>query len=703
MNAIMRIFWLVLMEGAAATEAAQPPAEPPAITIRNLAPPPPAPAPVLHPDVVLLDAEGRVAPLQGTPLSLRKSCGACHDTAFIESHNYHAQVGLDEQTAPGRAASGRPWDTGPGMFGRFDPFLGRVLTPPGEQPLDLGTADWIRLYAPRHVGGGPAERSRHHGRTLGDAPAGTDDPDARALDEASGSPMVWDWKKSGTVELNCLLCHMRSPDNQERIRAIRRGDFAWASTATLAGAGWVTGQESGYRWNIERTGPGGVVSARALGLGHAHSDNCRQCHGRACRCSDPVVFQSGRDNWLAEAGGSVFSPGRMSQSGMNLAGKESLDDPWDVHAERLLSCSQCHHAPNNPAYDRGGLDRPEVRHLSFDARRALESEYLFRPDHNLAKGDTAQGTVGHRFAGTMRDCRDCHRAEETHEFLPFARAHFAAMECTACHVPRLFPATRRVTDWTLPGQGRVPRVEHAGVEGPVNDPLSLLTGQVPALLPRRGANGAIRLEPQLLHTAWYWVAGDPARPVPLRDLERALFDGAGYRADIAASLDRDRDGTVSEDERVLATGEQAGAVARRLGELGYRDPRIVGEIQPFTVSHGVGHPDRAQRDCAACHGPAGRMCQPLELAEAVPAGVRPEMLADSGVLPPGPVEIDPDRSLRLRPQRCPAGFYVMGAQRFHPLDWLGLLVLLGTLAGVALHGGLRLWLAVRRKRTGGAA
>ncbi len=702
-GAVLTLLGLILANPPAADTAPAQASEPPAVTIRNLSPAPPPPPPSMHPDVVLLDAQGRIAPANGTPLSLRKSCGACHDVEFIEKNNYHAQAGLDEQSDAGRAPSGRPWDTGPGMFGRFDPFLGRTLTPPAEEPLDLGSADWIRLFAARHVGGGPAERSRFHGGILGSPPAGAADPDGPSLDDKTGERSTWDWQKSGTVELNCLLCHMRRPDNAQRIRAIQRGQFAWASTATLAGPGLVAFGDLGFFWNKERIGPDGAVSARLLGLGHARSDNCRQCHGRACRCTDPVVFQGGRDNWQEEASGSVFSPGRMSQSGMNLSGKESLSSPWDVHAERLLSCSQCHYAPNNPAYDRGGLAGPGVRHLAFDARRARESEYLFRPDHNLVKGDTAQGTVGRRFAGTMRDCRDCHRAAETHEFLPFPKTHFAALECTACHVPRIFPPTRRVTDWTMLQPDRKPRFEHAGVQGAVDDPLSLLTGQAPALLPRRAADESVRLEPQLLHTAWYWVAGEPPRPVRLRDLERALFDKDRYHGDILAALDRDRDGSLSHDELVLDTPERVEAVARRLQALGYRTPRIAGEIQPFTVAHGVGHPDSAQRDCAACHGPAGRMCQPLPLAEAMPAGAIPQPVADAGLMLPGPIEVAPAGGLVLRPQRCPAGFYVMGAQRLHWMDWLGMLALAGTLGGVILHGGLRAFVALRRKRSGGAA
>lgn len=697
-----RMAWIVLaipVAGLALNAAAT---EPPPVTLRHLGPEVAPPVPSLHPDVELLDASARSAPARGTPLSLRATCGACHDVGHIESHHYHALAGMDEMVPPGLAPSGRAWDTGPGMFGRFDPFLGRALTPPDEEPIDLGTADWIRVLGPLHVGGGPAERSSLSGTRLDRIGGGGAGWDAAVLDETSGGRAVWDWSRSGTVELNCLLCHVRQPDNAERILALQRGEFSWASTATLAGMGLVARGATGYVWTTTPDEASGRVSARRLGLGHARSDNCRQCHGRACRCTDPVVFESGRDNWRAESGGSVFSPGRMNRSGMNLAGKEALDSPWDVHAERLLSCTHCHHAPNNPAYARGDPAAPAVRHLRFDPRRARESEYLYRPDHNFTKGDTAQGTAGRRFAGTMRGCRDCHDAESSHAFLPFARRHFAALDCNACHVPVVYPPTRRSTDWTMLDERKEPLRRHAGVDGDPNDPLSLLTGRVPALLPRRTADGATRLGPHLLHVAYFWVGGDPPRPVRRFDLERAFFADGRHHPELQAALDRNGDGTLTADELLLDTPERAEAAAARLRAVGVASPRIVGEIQPFSVSHGVGRPEGAQRDCGACHAPGGRLCQPQELAEYAPGGVMPSPVADSGVLLPGPVE-PASTGIRLRPERCPAGFYVMGAQPLHALDWLGLLVLAGTVVGVVVHGSLRLRFGWRRRRSGGSA
>jgi hypothetical protein len=113
-----------------------------------------------HPQFPLLDADGNHVLDSGGPVSAMTTCGQCHDTAFIEQHDYHAMQGFDHMTPPGEAPSGRAWDTSPGLFGEWNPILYRYLTPKGDDRLDLGTADWIRYLGFRHPGGGPAVMSQ---------------------------------------------------------------------------------------------------------------------------------------------------------------------------------------------------------------------------------------------------------------------------------------------------------------------------------------------------------------------------------------------------------------------------------------------------------------------------------------------------------------------------------------------------------------
>ena len=72
--------------------------------------------------------------------------------------------------------------------------------------------------------------------------------------------------------------------------------------------------------------------------------------------------------------------------------KEELGRSWDVHAERVIGCTDCHYSLNNPVYFQES-DESQPDHLIFDPRRIDQGEYLYRPLHQFAKGQSAQGTV----------------------------------------------------------------------------------------------------------------------------------------------------------------------------------------------------------------------------------------------------------------------------------------------------------------------
>lgn len=118
-----------------------------------------------HPAFTLFDSQGLPVLESGSPVSTMQTCGSCHDTEFIASHSFHASAGLDEITQPGETQNGRPWDTSNGFFGRWNPLEYRYLTPPGDERLDLSTAEWIMTSGSRHPGGGPATTSREGSRS----------------------------------------------------------------------------------------------------------------------------------------------------------------------------------------------------------------------------------------------------------------------------------------------------------------------------------------------------------------------------------------------------------------------------------------------------------------------------------------------------------------------------------------------------------
>ncbi|MGW8226774.1 MAG: hypothetical protein ACWGOY_13620, partial [Anaerolineales bacterium] len=114
----------------------------------------------LHPTFPLLDEQGENVLDSGEPVSTLNTCGACHDTDFISTHSFHADVGLGDFSPTGGVPGGRSWDTSPGLFGRWDPLTYRYLSMEGDQRIDLTTPGWLQEVGVRHVGGGPATTSQ---------------------------------------------------------------------------------------------------------------------------------------------------------------------------------------------------------------------------------------------------------------------------------------------------------------------------------------------------------------------------------------------------------------------------------------------------------------------------------------------------------------------------------------------------------------
>lgn len=659
-------------------------------------------APSLHPAVVLVDGEGTPVLRSGRPVSTMQTCGKCHDTPYIAAHSYHVSLGSDERTAVGAAAERRAWDYSPGSFGRWNPLTYRYLTPPGDLRLDLGVAEWVQRQGWRHVGGGPAV----YGHRSGDKPASADsakgaadvDPDRQVLDAATGQPRAWDWQQSGVAEMNCFLCHAAQPDNAARIAELEAGRFQWAATATLAGAGLVRKTEAGWQYVADDFNSDGSVAAERLGVRPPTSFHCGQCHGLTHRGTEPVRLELSLRQWSTATKGQVFSGQRMFESAVNLDEKLTRIRPWDVHAEAMLECSSCHFPLNHPSFfEASPRNRPA--HLAYEPRRLSLDEYLRQPSHQFAKGQTAQGTVAHHLAGTMRRCEDCHRAEQTHDWLPYRAAHFERLSCEACHVPAAGAPAIQQVDWTLVDLSGEPQVSWRGIQGEVTDPAAVVTGFEPVLLPRHELDGRSRLVPHNLITAWYWVEGGATpRPVRQMDLKRAFLQGSAYHPELLAALDVDRDGKLSRGELVLETPEKVDAARRRLKAVGVTQPRIAGEIQPYATHHGVGPAKWATRDCRTCHRADSRLGRPMTLASRMPGAVLPDLVGDSSVEWRGAVAREEDGSLVFRPSTADSGLYVLGHDRWNWVNWLGGLMVLGVICGAGTHAGLRL-LASRRRRS----
>lgn len=504
------------------------------------------------------------------------------------------------------------------------------------------------------------------------------------LDHAGGGLIT-----SLGVELDCVLCHLDAAADEARREALAAGRFAVVNTATLSGTGLVTigGEISQVAWNREAFDDGSWPIDR-LPLRDPTSERCGSCHGTVYRGREPLDHPSGQ---RSRTTGQVYSGQRIDASALNLVDKEAASRSWDVHAERLLECANCHYSVNNPVYRQEWTDsRPE--HLLFDARKMALGSYLQRPSHELAKGSST-AAARPELKGSMRRCEGCHDPIVGHDWLPDRTRHFGALACESCHVPKVYGPAREMLDWTaLDAQGE-PLAVWRGAEGPPADARTLQAGYTPILLPRREADGRTRLAPFNVSSVFHWSSG--GHPVDRAVLQAVWSDTEA----LVATFDADGDGTLSAAERRLDTDAKTVRIREILVARGVEAPEIVGSLEPHALHHGVTRGAFVTRECTACHAGESIVYGTLEVARWLPGDVLPTLQhADRVPVEPDHLERTDDGRLELRPRAVAASQYVFGADRVLLVDLLGVLGLLGALAFAFGHGGLR-WLTSRNRST----
>ena len=662
-----------------------------------LASPEAAPAPAaspLHPAFAVLDKDGENVLTSGSAVSTMQTCGQCHDTEFIEQHAFHSDLGLSTyQTSAEFNAS-------TGTFGKWDPLIYRYLSQTGDERLDLSTAEWLELNGARVVGGGPATTSRD-GKALESLSGNAKNFEAAILTE-DGKTETWNWNASGTMEMNCFLCHLESPNNEARKQFIRAGAFGDANTATVIGFGVVEYDESTkiWVWNPEAFNESGELKTEYVNIQDPTNGNCAACHGDIHTGTAPLTYTACDLNYPQTATtGQVVSAQKISASGINLSGKDDLNRSWDIHAERQLQCTDCHYALNNPshAFETKG-DNPD--HLIYDPRTLEIGEYLQRPDHNFARGESAQFNAAPELKGTMRRCDSCHDANKGHaDWLPYVDTHMALVACETCHIPQMYAPAIQSYDWTVLTTNYQPVKTCRGVEGKPNQVTSLVTGYEPVLLNRNNMDGDQMLAPYNLITTYFWVYDDVNgnnRPVRLMDLEAAFFENGEYAADIVTVFDTNGDDSLSNDELVIDSSAKEEIVKAKLASLGLNNLRIDGLIQPYSINHNVTQGKNAVNDCKACHSDESRVNKPIMLANYAPNGTLPVFDANNNVDASGEIVTGEDGAVYYNPVPANDKMYVFGSSRVNWIDSLGALMFAGALLGVVGHGTLR-YLSARKQ------
>ncbi len=640
----------------------------------------------LHPTFALLDADGENVLTSGNAVSTMQTCGQCHDTKFIQSHAFHSDLGLSDYQENGE------FNASTGTFGKWDPLTYRFLSQKGDERLDLSTAEWLTLNGSRVGGGGPATTSRD-GKPLTDLTPNKENPDIAFLNP-NGEVSTWNWNESGTLEMNCFLCHLENPNNSARVDAIRNGDFGNANTATLLGLNIVTRSNNGWQWNPEAFDENGELKTEFVNIQDPTNANCAACHGEVHTDSNNPLTITACDLDYPQTAttGQVISPQKISESGVNLSGKKDLNRSWDIHAERQLKCTDCHYSLNNPAHA-FEAQGPKPEHLIYDPRLLGIGEYLERPDHNFARGQSAQFNVAPELKGTMRRCDSCHDASKGHEnWLPYIDTHVAVVACETCHIPQMYAPAIQSYDWTVLTLESEPLKICRGVKGEPDQITSLVTGYEPVLLNRTNIDGNTLLAPYNLITTYYWVYDDTngnKRPVRLLDLETAFFENGGYASDIVSAFDANNDGFLAGDELVIDSSAKEDVVKTKLISLGLNDPRIEGLVQPYSINHNVARSANAVNDCKACHNDESRITQQIKLSDHAPNGTMPVFDLNNNVIASGEIVKGDDGAVYYNPVPANDRMYVFGSSRVNWIDWLGALMFTGSLLGVVGHGTLR--------------
>ena len=665
-----------------------------------LASPKPAPAPAaspLHPDFALLDKDGENVLTSGNAVSTMQTCGQCHDTDFIQQHAFHSDLGLSDYQ------NTEDFNASTGTFGKWDPLTYRYLSQTGDERLDLSTAEWLELNAARVVGGGPATTSRD-GKELESLPRNAASYETAILNK-NGKIEAWDWKISGTMEMNCFLCHLETPNTEARKEFIQAGSFGDANTATLLDLGVVDYNGSAWTWNPEAFTETSELKSEIIKIQDPTNANCAACHGEVHAGEEPLTYTACDTDYPQTATtGQVISAQKISASGVNLSNKNDINRSWDIHAERQLQCTDCHYALNNPAHAfEAQRDNPE--HLKYDPRTLEIGEYLERPDHNFARGESAQFNVAPELKGTMRRCDSCHDANKGHsDWLPYVDTHMTVISCETCHIPQMYAPAIQAYDWTVLTAENEPVKTCRGVEGEPNQVTSLVTGYEPVLLNRNNIDGEQLLAPYNLITTYFWIYEDAngnQRPVRLMDLETAFFENGNYAADIVTAFDANSDGVLTSNELVIDTSAKEEVVRNKLTSLGLSNPHIEGLVQPYSINHNVTRGEGAVNDCKTCHNEGSRVSQSIMLSNYAPNGTLPVFDPNNNVDASGEIVTSENGAVYYNPVPANDKMYVFGSSRVNWIDWLGALMFAGTILGVAGHGTMR-YLSSRKQAKGPA-
>jgi octaheme c-type cytochrome (tetrathionate reductase family) len=395
-----------------------------------------------------------------------------------------------------------------------------------------------------------------------------------------------------TQQMNCFLCHLERPNIAEWQYAIRSGANDWAVAATLVGTEIIQRDFDHYAWNADSLNEDSMA---VVPLSRPRPRHCGTCHGLVHTDRQPLTVQLGTDaHWATENSGQVFSAQPMRLSALNLRDKDLLARPWDIHAQRLVECRDCHYSKQPPDHLIGQAESPD-----------------------------AEDTAG------LRRCESCHTDGAGHDWLPQQARHFEALSCEACHAPRAHLPARMQVDASLLTVDGDYVVSYRGLaEGSPHDLVkAYAVGFEPLLMQWPNAEQVQKWVPMNIVSRWYWAEAASGEEISKAQLKAALFDAGGYRPEFMAAFDSDGDGRLSPTELRLDSAAKLALVRTLLSNQGVVQPELKASLRAHHIHHGLTLGD-ARRECTDCHAsePGGAAPEAFALADHLPAGVLPSVL-----------------------------------------------------------------------------
>lgn len=650
-----------------------------------------------HPSIVLKDDTGKNVLFTGKPVSTRQTCGGdCHDYDFI-TNSFHFQQGKTEMDRTLLAAHEiARFNVSPGMFGKYSIIPNRQLTHPDivdANDADMSQPEWLTKCGACHTGAGISEYDMrgHRFLTPEAKPSGPLDPSYTIRDREKGQVLAWDWQKSGIAEADCFLCHVPKASRGERKKEMAAGNFRWANNATLLHTGIVSRKADGtFVYDRSVFNADGTIKPEVLDLSDPTLENCAQCHGFTARNTTTIQPIQYADIMRGtEKSGWLYNGAKISDTVFpNIVAKQSMNYPWDIHATRGLICIDCHFSVNNPG--RMIHDDPK-KNLRYKPVGEDPAVYLKRPDHNFARGNIPPETVNLTRHDTMRACGDCHDAEKVHAFLPYKARHFQAMTCQTCHIPAVHFWAYRSDEWAFLMDTGTSRVTMRGINGPITDPDSEVTGYLPAYITTSERANRLQIRPTNLITGVYWFDKAKGRPVFTWQVQMAFFSDRPaegdwtYRPEIVKTFG-DKEGFIDVVQAVYDTPEKMAVVKGLLQKYaGISDPELRIEVVPWAMTHGLAGKEQAIRTCTACHSRRSMLHRPVDLNTFLPRNV-PVVYRGKMV---NVVNYDgKEPTFDNRPLL--SSFYIIGYSRAAWVEWLGWISVVGVLLFALVHGALRI-------------